>query len=98
MAAGWGTWLAVVAGPVVKKVLASLGVGVLTMVGLGAIKASIDSAVASAWSGVAGSTYQIISMAGFVDAVSYWLAAVTTVVAYLALGRLGVLAGVGLGQ
>jgi hypothetical protein len=71
----------------------ALGIGVLTMVGLQAVSGSIHSAVAAGWSGLAADTYQVLALGGFVDAVAYWLAAVTSAVAWLALSRLAPLPG-----
>lgn len=86
---GWGTFFGALAGPLVRKVLAAVGIGVLTYSGLSVVQTQISSAVAAGWSGVGASSYQIIAMSGFVDAVSYWLSAVSAVVAYAAVGHLG---------
>lgn len=86
--AGWGTFFAAVGGPLVKKVLTALGFGVVTLVGLQAVKGQIDSAVGAAWTGLPADTYQVLALGGWVDALSYWLAAIATAVAFLAVGRI----------
>jgi len=89
----WATFFAGAIGPVVRKVIFALGMGVLSFTGLDLVKTRVDEAVAAAWTGVTGDVYAVISMSGFVDAVSYWLAAITTVVAWVAISRIGAMPG-----
>lgn len=81
--AGIGAW--------VKKGAGALGLGLLTYVGFQALKAQVDAAVGSMWGGLHADVYQIVALAGFVDAVGVWLGALGTAVGFLAMRRLGVL-------
>ena len=85
---GWGAFFAAIAGPIARRVLASLGFGLVTLVGLQVVQSQIDSAVGSAWTGIPADTYQVLALGGWVDALAYWLAAFATVVAWLAVSRL----------
>lgn len=68
--AGWGTFLAGIAGPVAKKVLTALGIGVVTMVGVDtAIQSALNSAKA-AFGGMTGVVADIVAISGFFSAVS----------------------------
>jgi len=89
----WAGFLAAIAGPLVRRIALALGFGVVSFAGLSVVKAQIDSAVQVAWQGLAADVYAVISMGGFVDAVAYWLAAITTVVAYTAISRLAPMPG-----
>lgn len=89
--ASWGSFLASAAGPLVKKALTSIGVGVISY---GAAKAVIDQVSASitaSMNGVGSDVYQLLALAGFVDAVSIAVAAVTAAAALSFGKRLGVL-------
>lgn len=88
---GWGAFFSAIAGPIAKKVLAALGMGMITFAGFQAIKGQIDSAVSTMWAGMPASVYQVVALAGFVDAVGVWLGALTTAVTLLTIKRLGVL-------
>lgn len=90
---GWGAFFGVIAGPLARRIMFALGVGVLTMVGLEAVSGTVQSAISSGWSGLAADTYQVLALGGFVDAVAYWLAAVSAAVAWLSLSRLAPLPG-----
>lgn len=68
--AGWGTFLAGIAGPVAKKVLTSVGIGVLTIAGIQtAITSALNSAKA-AFGGMTGEALQIVAISGAFSAVS----------------------------
>jgi len=88
--AGWGAFFAVAAGPIVKKALTALGVGLITFTGLSAVQGAVNTAVGAAWSGLGADVYSVLALAGFVDAVAYWLSAITAAVAVASMSRLGV--------
>lgn len=90
---GWSAFFAAIAGPLARRVLLSVGIGMVTLSGLGVVQSVVSGAIGAAWSGMSADAYQIVSMAGFVDAVSYWLAAVAAAVAWASLARLGPLPG-----
>lgn len=79
--AGIGAWA--------RKAAASLGLGLVSYVGFLAIKSQIDQAVANMWGGMVGEVYQVVALAGFVDAVGVWLGALTTAVSLVSFKRLG---------
>lgn len=87
----WAAMIGAGVGAWVKKGAAALGFGLITYVGFQALKAQVDSAVASMWLGLHADVYQIVALAGFVDAVGVWLGALATAVSFLAMRRLGVL-------
>lgn len=89
---GWAAFLASSVGPLAKRVLAALGLGFVVWAGADALKAQVGAAVASAWSGVGADVYQVLALAGIVDAMGVWLGALTAIVALLAFKQLGVLA------
>lgn len=67
---GWGSFLAGVAGPVAKKALTALGIGVVSMVGVDtAIQAALNSAKVS-FGGMTGVVGDLVAISGFFSAVS----------------------------
>lgn len=90
-AAGWGTFLAGIAGPIAKRVLAALGMGTLTLVGLqAAISAALD-ATRSSLGGMTGVVADLVAMSGFFSAAAIIAGGLTTAVTMVALKRLAVL-------
>lgn len=68
--AGWGTFLAAVAGPLAKRVAVSLGFGVLTLVGVtAAIQTGVNAAKAAV-GGMTGVVADICAIAGLFSALS----------------------------
>lgn len=59
-----GVWLASIMGPLVARVLLSLGVGVVTYKGVDSMLEGVKSEVQGAWSGVGADIVTIASMAG----------------------------------
>ena len=89
--ASWGSFLGAAAGPLAKKVLTSLGVGVISYTAAKAVIDQVTASVTSSMNGIGSDVYQLLALAGFVDAVSIAIAAVTAAAA-LAFGkRLGML-------
>lgn len=65
-----GTWLVSLAGPAIKRALASLGIGLASYAALSvALNQAIGSAKA-AWSGIGGDALSLIQLAGVPDAIS----------------------------
>lgn len=84
---GWGTFFASIAGPVAKKVLAALGMGTITIIGLqAAITGAINSA-ASSLGGMTGVVADLVAMAGFFSAASIVAGAVTASVTLVMVQR-----------
>lgn len=86
----WGALFSALAGPLAKRVLIALGLGLITFGGLSALQGQVASAISGAWSGVPAGAYQILALSGCVDAVNVWLAALATVAASMAIKRYGV--------
>lgn len=87
----WASFISAGIGVWAKKGVAALGVGVITYAGWEAIKGQVGTAVTNALGGIGGDVYQVLALAGFIDAVGIWLGALTTAVSLLAIKRLGVL-------
>lgn len=67
---GWGTFLAGIAGPVAKRALTALGIGVVSMVGVDvAIQSAVNSAKA-AFGSMTGVVADIVAISGFFSAAS----------------------------
>ena len=87
MAAGWGTWLLAIAGPVAKRVMVSLGIGVVTYVGMDAALSSALGAARGAWGGMGADVAAFVAMAGVNTACSILAGALTARVALEAVKR-----------
>lgn len=59
-----GPLLVAVSGPIARQVLVSLGVGVVTMVGVDAALTSILGAAKAAWAGLPGAVAQYVALSG----------------------------------
>jgi len=67
---GWGSFLAGIAGPVAKRALTALGIGVVSMVGVdAAIQSAVNSAKA-AFGSMTGVVADIVAISGFFSAAS----------------------------
>jgi hypothetical protein len=86
-----GPFLASVAGPLVRRILAALGFGIITYVGFQAVKDQVQDAITSALTGMPLAVYQILALGGFVDSIGIWLGALTAAVAAMAIKKLGLL-------
>lgn len=89
---GWGAFLVAIAGSVTKRVVVALGLGLVTYTGFEYMKGQIDDAIDAAFTGLPADTYQIIALAGFVDAIGVWLGALTVVATLVAFGKIAPLA------
>lgn len=92
------SWAAFIGGSVgiwTKKAIASLGMGVIAFVGFTAARDIIDDGIQSMLSGIPADAYQIIALAGFIDALGVWLGALTAAATFHAFGKIGMLGGGG---
>ena len=89
--AGFGTFLVSLAGPIAKKVLTSLGVGVVSYAAVSAALAAVLSNAKAAWGGLAGDSLALIQMAGVSTAASILAGALTARVTLQLLKRFEVL-------
>lgn len=87
----WATFIAGGVAGWVKRGAGALGVGVVTYTGFAALRDQVVQAVTGALGGLSGDVYQVIALAGFVDAVGVWMGAFGVVVTLLSFKRLGVL-------
>lgn len=86
-----GTWLVGLAGPFVRKMLVSLGIGVASYA---AITVALDSALGaakSAWAGLGGDALSLVQMAGVSTAMSIIAGALIARAALMAINKLEVL-------
>lgn len=87
----FGAFAAAVAGPLAKKVLTSLGIGVVTFVGLDLATAELLSQAQSAWAGAGPKVAAVMAMAGFNSALALLAGAMTTRVAMASLKKMDLL-------
>lgn len=87
--ASFGVYLASVSAPIAKRVLAGLGIGVVSYVGLGAVFSQVQNSIISNWGAVPISAAQFLSLAGVPDAIGIVLGAVAARFSMLQLSALG---------
>lgn len=87
--ANFAAWLMALVLPLGKKLLVGLGIGVLTYEGLSAIAGQVQTAVAANWGAMPVSVLQILTLAGFAEAVGIELGALAGLAALVAVGKLG---------
>lgn len=88
---GWGTFLAGVAGPIAKRVLAALGIGVLTVVGVQAMITAALNSAKTAMGGLSGEVLQILALSGAFSAVSIIAGGLTAAGTVIAFKKLAIL-------
>lgn len=67
----------------------ALGIGTITYAGFLALKTQLDSAITGALGSIGGGAYQIMALAGFIDAIGIALGAMTAAVTILSMKRFG---------
>jgi hypothetical protein len=82
-----GTWLVGLAGPIARQVLLSLGIGVVTFVGLDSAISGALSSAKSAMGGLTGDYAAIVALGGGFAAVSIIAGGITAGVSMIALKR-----------
>ncbi len=80
-------WLFSLIAPFIKQILVVLGVGIVTYVGFDQILSAIQSSVVSMWAGLPADVWNVLALAGFVQAINIWLSALTTGLALLAVKK-----------
>lgn len=86
----WAAWLVAASASMARRMATSLGLGLVSYGGFLVIKGQIDAAVQSNLASIHASIYQVVALAGFVDAIGIWLGALTTMLTLLAVKRIGV--------
>lgn len=90
---GLASWLANISWPIVSRVFASLGVGVVTYTGADtALTGALNSAKA-ALTGLGGETLQLLAMAGFFDAMAIMSGGILSGLAWMVMKRFAIQAG-----
>lgn len=67
----------------------ALGLGMVTYAGFSALKSQLDTAITGALGSLGSGAYQILALAGFIDAVGIALGAMTAAVTILSMKRFG---------
>lgn len=86
-----GTWLVSLAGPVIKKALATLGIGLVSYAALSMALNQAIGAAKAAWGGIGGDSLSLLQLAGVPDAISIIVGAVLARVAMMAVKKFEVL-------
>jgi len=87
---GWGSWLMALAGPLVWKALASLGMAIFVFVGVEAMTQQLIGHAQTAWAGLPGTVAQLMGLAGINTAFSIVAGGITARVSMLMLKRWGI--------
>lgn len=87
-----GTWLVGLAGPVVKRIMSALGVGIVSYAALSAALNSALSAAKGAWGGLTGDALGLVQLAGIPDAMSIIAGALIARVSLMVLKRFELIA------
>lgn len=85
---GWGSFFAGIAGPVAKKVLTSLGIGVVTTVGVtAAVESGLNSAK-TAMGGMTGVVADLVAISGFFSAAGILAGGLTAAASLMVMKKL----------
>lgn len=76
-------------GPIINRILIALGIGVISMIGYEYLEEQLKTAVENHMADMVGDIYQILALAGFVDAVGIYFGVMTTVGALRITSSLG---------
>lgn len=82
-----GAWLVSLAAPAVKRVLASLGIGIVSYAALSAVVQQAISSAQSAFGGIGGDLAGLIGLSGMGEAAAILAAALTARVTYTSAKR-----------
>lgn len=84
-------WLLTLVGPLVKKVLVSLGIGIISYAAISTIIGVIKSMIAAQFGAIAADYAALAGLFGFYDAIGFILAGITTRLSLQPLKRWGIL-------
>jgi hypothetical protein len=87
------TLLVSLSAPIAKKVLTSIGVGVVTYAGAAALLTTTLNAAKSTWQGLAPDLLSLLALAGIFEAMSIIAGALIASVSMIAFKRLGLMTG-----
>lgn len=83
-----GSWLVALAGPIAWKVLGSLGLGILTYVGVDAAVSAALSTAQQNWGQLGGAAAQLVGLSGANEALSVIAGGVTARVSFMTFKKL----------
>lgn len=84
-----GAFLGAAAGPLARRVLQALGIGIISYAGLSVALNGAINELKGAWGGLGGPTLQIIQLAGFQHAVGIICGAMVAKLSFTITERLG---------
>lgn len=84
---GIADWLARITWPLVSRVLAALGVGTVTYTGATTALSSAIANVKAGFLGMTGDILQLMTMAGFFDAMAIMSGGITSALAWMVMKR-----------
>jgi len=87
--ASLGGLLAGAAGPLAKRVLQSLGLGMVTFAGLDIVFSQLRDLVITNWNNIPADVLAIASLGGYGDAVGIILGAIGARISYASLSHIG---------
>lgn len=82
-------WLFAIIVPLVKKVLAALGIGIISYGALTVLFSQVQSSVISSYGAMGTATLQILALGGVTQSVGIILSAISVRVAMIAIGHFG---------
>ena len=86
-----GTWLVSLAGPIIRKMMMSLGIGVASYAAITAALNSAIGAAKAAWGGLGGDALNLIELTGAGQALGIITGALVARAALIAVNKLEVL-------
>lgn len=91
--ASLGAFFGAAAGPIAKKVLGALGIGMVTYAGVDIAFSALQSLVTSYWNGMPADIAALLALGGYGQGVGIILASMSARVGMLSLSHLGKVAG-----
>lgn len=87
----FGAFLLSLAGPIARKVLASLGLGIVSYAGLTLVANQVRDAVVNSYGQISGSVLDILNLLGAGQAIGIVLGGIIARAAFAAISRIGVM-------
>jgi hypothetical protein len=82
-------WILAAVWPLAKKVLVSLGIGIVTYTGLSVLAGQVQSQVVGLWGQVGGDMLSMAVLLGIPQAMGIVLGGITARISYVAAGKIG---------
>lgn len=92
MSSGFSGLLQSAAGPIAKRVLASLGMGVVSYAAINGALSAVQTAVVGSYGAITGEVAAVLSLAGFGQAIGIVLGAMVARLSYSQLNKLQLIA------